>query len=174
MNKLSLEQEIELEAEIAERIEQCYAIAEEHYGREFKRCSFDFTVKGKKAGLAQYYRNNISLNWELLLRNKEEFFKQTIPHEIAHLLAHILHPYRISAHGREWQSVMTWCFELEPLRCHSMDVTATAVRKYFPYTCDCKKKFSISSVRHNRIVKGARYKCNACNSVIFMDFSNDN
>lgn len=128
-----------------------------------------FFQKSKTAGYVFPMSNSIVyLNLELLKQNQEDFEKDTIPHEVAHLFAR---KFQIKnnltpegAHGKTWKMVMKKVYGLEPTRCHHMDTTGVGrkVSKY-RYICRCKKH-EISCRIHNRIKSGKIYACRKCKS----------
>lgn len=95
---------------------------------EFPMPAIRFDLKGSTAGTAGYNVRNpaasvIRFSATLLRENPEHFLKQTVGHEVAHLLAHFINPdRRIDPHGREWRNVM-WAFSLPANRCHSYDTS---------------------------------------------------
>lgn len=124
-----------------------------------------FDLRGKSAGQVRIRSRSsylIRYNPNLLERGGSDFLRRTVPHEVAHVLAHYRYGSRIRPHGPEWQAVMR---ELgaEPSRCHSYDVTGLDQRRvnYFDYHCGCMDH-RLSSIRHNRIAKGQRYHCRRC------------
>jgi SprT protein len=90
--------------------------------------------------------------------------QQTIPHEVAHVIARSRFGAGIKPHGPEWQGIMQ-DFGVEPKRCHNFSVGASQSRRmrYFPYRCDCQAHH-LSTIRHNRTKKGVVYLCRACGS----------
>ncbi|MCW8944600.1 MAG: hypothetical protein OQL27_07480, partial [Sedimenticola sp.] len=51
----------------------------------------------------------------------------------------------------------------EASRCHSYDVSRSSRRslKRFSYQCECRTH-ELTSIRHNRVLKGLRYHCVNC------------
>lgn len=137
--------------------------------RTMPRISFD--LRGQTAGQAGYLAWKLWFNKVLLAENEDTFCRQTVGHEVAHLVAHelLVRAHRPSerSHGATWARVMR-AFGLVPERCHHYDVTNAQVRKVerHPYHCACRT-FELSSVRHNKVRKGtAQYKCRCCNQVL--------
>ncbi|KWU23445.1 SprT-like domain-containing protein [Burkholderia cenocepacia] len=121
-------------------------------------CSFD--LRGKTAGQAYYTQNHVRLNAILLVENFDGFLHRTIPHEVAHLVAHAKYGDGISAHGDEWQRVMR-AFGLEPSRCHSFDTSNAAVASVlYRHQCACKT-FNLSARKHAAGLLG-NLSCKAC------------
>lgn len=115
-------------AQVAPRVETFYQLAEAHYGKLFERPTIDFNLLGTAAGYAHTQANRLQFNPILLTENWEHFWKDTIPHEVAHLVCSRVHGLRAKAHGKEWQSVMR-AFGVAPERCHTLDVGRAQVRR---------------------------------------------
>ena len=124
----------------------------------------EFFPAGKVAGRAYYKDHKVTFN-EALANENFNAFTITLIHEVAHLAAHIKHGRgNIRPHGIEWQNMMRFFGIVDPKRCHSYDTANAKTRKYFhfEYTCDCKTTRELTSIRHNRILKGTKYHCRKC------------
>ncbi|MET0028235.1 MAG: SprT-like domain-containing protein [Candidatus Thiodiazotropha sp.] len=125
-----------------------------------------FDLTGKSAGIVVFGPGNrcvIRYNAALLSRYGQEFMDETVPHEVAHIVARRRFGQRIRPHGREWKQVMAF-FQAPARRCHSFDTTQTTRRRmrYYDYRCACRDH-RISAVRHNRVVSGTMtYQCRFC------------
>lgn len=121
-----------------------------------------FFNKSKTAGYVFSGDNSIVyLNLELLKKNSEYFANDTIPHEVAHLFAYRLNK-REAHHGKTWKKIMQNVFGLEPKRCHDLDTTGVGRdTQSFKYICACKKHI-VGKIRHNKMEKGAKYRCASC------------
>jgi len=139
-------------------------LARTRYGRAFPMPTVAFDLRGKTAGQAFLNQNMIRYNAVLLTENQAEFDAQTIPHEVAHLIAHQLYGAKISGHGPEWQKVMR-DFGVQPRRCHSYDVTNSAVGGVHQYTCRCNKTFALTAKRHKKAQRGGLI-CRKCRSTL--------
>jgi SprT protein len=136
-------------------------------GRLDPRPQIRFDLRGLTAGqlrIDHQGRCIIRYNPALLLRHGEDFLRRTVPHETAHFLAYRLHGRGIRPHGPEWQAIMRR-LGADPERCHDYDVDGLAARRlhYFAYHCDCGEH-QLSSIRHNKIRRGASYLCRRCGS----------
>ena len=151
--------------QVQKRIQTLYAQAEHHFDRSFKRPYVRFDLRGESAGQALLVKHQLRFNPVLLQENKAHFIEQTVAHEVAHLIAHELFGQRIRAHGKEWQAIMSEVFGLPADRCHTYD-TQRSSRKPWLYQCHCKESaiIPLSTVRHNRALKGAIYRCTRCKS----------
>ncbi len=115
-----------------------------------------------QAGQAHVEDNLIRLNSELLLTHGAQFWRETLPHELAHLIVWQLHGRRVRPHGAEWQAVMR-LFGAGLERCHSFTVLPTRRQREYVYHCACRAHH-LSAVRHGRIQRGGRYICVRCHT----------
>ncbi len=76
------------------------------YGRAFELPSIEWNLRGSFAGRADGRNNRMRLNPVLLCENTEDFIKQTVPHEVAHLANRTVHGPHVRPHGPEWKSMM--------------------------------------------------------------------
>ena len=150
------------------RVEDCFNLAEAFFKRPFKRPVVSFKLRGQKAGVAHLHENLLRFNPQLYRENRDDFLKQTVAHEVAHLIAHQLFGDRIAAHGEEWQLIMRGVYELPPTRCHTYDIKRRSVTRYI-YRCPCPDSdFPFTAQRHGLVNKGRRYLCRKCrNTLLF-------
>jgi SprT protein len=148
------------------RVEACYQRAEAHFKRSFRRPEVSLRLRGQKAGVAHLQENLLRFNPTLYAQNREDFLRQTVPHEVAHLIAQALYGRRIRPHGAEWQTIMREVFALQPLRCHSYAVQRRPVTR-FVYLCACPEQdFAFSAQRHRLVARGTRYFCRRCKATL--------
>ncbi len=145
--------------------EKALALAERLYGRAFHRPAIRFDLRGRNAGLVLFPTRDrpvIRYNPGLLAAEGDAFLRQVVPHEVAHLVARTLHGPRIRPHGAEWRAVMT-DLGAEPVRCHAFDTSEEPIRRLsrFDYRCGCRVH-RLTSIRHNRAMRGAIYRCRSC------------
>ncbi|MGN5519041.1 SprT family zinc-dependent metalloprotease [Halopseudomonas sp. Lyrl_26] len=150
---------------IMHRLEECYQLAERHFNRSFPRPQVTLDLRGQKAGVAYLYRNLLRFNGQLYRENAEDFLRQTVPHEVAHLLAHTLYGERIRPHGKEWKGLMTGLFGLPALRCHDYQVPRRRSTRYL-YRCSCPEHMPFTPQRHALVARGRRYSCLRCGSML--------
>jgi SprT protein len=128
-----------------------------------------FNLRGRAAGQLRIDADGrcaIRYNPTLLLRYGEDFLKRTVPHEAAHFVAYACHGRGIRPHGPEWQAIMS-TFGADPERCHDYDVSGLEARRLrsFVYHCRCGDH-QLSSIRHNKVRRGARYYCRRCGDLL--------
>jgi SprT protein len=160
------ETSLPITTQVRNRVEECFVTAEKFYNQKLPRCTINFELTGTKAGTANYGKKLLRFNRKLLVDNPEHFFKDTIPHEVAHIVdIHFNYKQGWSAHGRSWQKVMIEVFRIPPKRCHNLDTSKVKRKtKQFIYLCGCPgRKHPCGQIRHNKIKKNAaQYKCKYC------------
>ncbi len=95
-------------------------------------------------------------------KQPKHFLKQTVAHEVAHLIAHQLFGDRIQPHGEEWQLIMRGVYELPPDRCHTYDVQRRQRDPLHLQMPMCRQRLPFSSQRHSLVRLGRRYLCRRC------------
>jgi SprT protein len=149
-----------------QRVESCYLQAEAFFKRSFSRPVVSFKLRGQKAGVAHLTENMLRFNPQLYQANQADFLKQTVAHEVAHLVAHQMFGSHIQAHGHEWQLIMRGVYELPPHRCHSYAIQRRTATRYV-YRCQCPEQdFAFSAQRHALVIKGRRYLCRRCRATL--------
>lgn len=149
-----------LAEQLQQQVEALYQLAEQRFGRTFVRPRVRLDLSGRSAGQAWLEKKELRFNRALLERYPEDFIQQTVPHEVAHLLARELCGPRIRPHGPEWQQLMTGLFKRPAQVRHQYQLPPS--RRYrFRYRCDCQE-LQLSATRHNRARKGAQYLCREC------------
>ncbi len=146
-------------------IEQNCKRAEDYFSVPFSMPDVNLDQRGKIAGSAHLQKNLIKLNRKLFMQNYDDFLKQVIPHEVAHIVCY-QHFGRVKPHGVEWQSIMRSLFHLDAHVTHQFDVTDVGMQD-FAYQCECNHLIMLSVVRHNKVKKGKQqYRCQKCKGVL--------
>jgi SprT protein len=158
---------LQLQSVAEKETRQLLTSAEQHFKLSPSHPTILFDLKGKTAGvlsIQKYGATKIRYNAALLQQYGQQFIQQTVPHEVAHLIARRLHGPNIKPHGREWRTIMSF-FNTPAMRCHNYDTSMSAVRtmRYYEYQCQCKTH-QISAIRHNRSNSGVTYLCRLCGS----------
>lgn len=143
--------------------------SEVHFNCTLPAVEIRFDLSGRAAGMIQFPargRPVIRFNRILLKENGEAFIQQTIPHEVAHLVARTLHGQHIRPHGREWQQVMHF-YGAEAKRCHQFDTARSVKRRLrqFDYHCSCSSH-RLTTIRHHRVLRGQSYLCRRCGDAL--------
>jgi SprT protein len=161
-----LEYDAAMPEQIHRRVEECYVQAEAFFKQPFQRPQVCFKLRGQKAGVAHLTENKLRFNLQLYRANLDDFLHQTVPHEVAHMVAHHMFGPRIQPHGEEWQLIMRGVYELPPHRCHSYAVERRPVSRFI-YRCVCAGgEFPFSAQRHALVAKGRRYYCRRCKATL--------
>jgi len=138
------------------------------YSKDFAMPVVKFDLRGTIGGKADYRNNYVLVNQTLCAENFDNYVKQTIGHEVAHLIAYALHPtQRIKPHGNEWQRVMS-AFGLPADRCHQYDVSNAKARQttQYTYSCNCRV-IMVGAIRHKKMQLGGKnYHCLECKGVL--------
>jgi SprT protein len=155
---------------VKERLEDIYLLAQTIYHRNFPLPELVFELKGKTAGYAHYRENKINLNSEALAKHTDETINETLPHEIAHLLAFQIYGIeriRHNPHGLEWRQVARR-IGCNGDRCHSMDLTPAKKTRKFQYNCNQGHKFTLGLNLHRKVEEGRQNRiCTYCRTHIF-------
>ena len=117
-----------------------------------------FDVRGHVAGYFCYNPNDIYFRWNLeIAMNNYPDYKQTIGHEVAHLIVHQIdckNGCRSKSHGARWNAVML-TLGLEPKRCHNYKTTAVRNSNYITrFVCpQCGLSEKITLQRYKNMLK---------------------
>lgn len=142
-----------------------FKLAEDYFKTAFTLPTIALNQRGKIAGSAHLQKNLIKLNKQLFIENIEEFKRQVIPHEVAHLVCFQKFG-KVKPHGSEWKSVMRAVFKLDAAVTHKLDVASVGMKEY-SYQCECPELIKLSAVRHNKVKKGKQqYRCQKCKTVL--------
>lgn len=134
----------------------------------------DFKLRGKKAGMAYHYKNLISINPILALENKEYYIRQTIGHEVCHIMDWVANHH--AGHGKTWREIMRMA-KLPPNRCHQYDVISTKPGIMHRYKCyKCGRIVLVTQEQHDNKIKLKRnWVCRKknCGGDVHFDFFGD-
>lgn len=134
----------------------------------------DWSLKGKCAGQACAKRNDpkgkIRLNAQLIEKCTEDQMKNTVGHELAHLICSFIYP-GVKPHGMEWKKVMM-AMGLEPSRCHSYNFAPAKKTKRFKYICKkCGHVHPLTTYKHNKMKINPHHYICKCNG--FMEYKGE-
>lgn len=148
-----------LRIQVQRKLKQTLALANNYFNKEFVMPEISYNVRGAKAGVAYLMRNEVRFNPILLKENTDEFIKNVVPHELAHIIVY-QHFGKVKPHGKEWQDLMEKVFGVPAETCHQFELNS--VRQNFEYKCACKTHL-LTIRRHNAIQqKGRSYICKKC------------
>lgn len=148
------------------RVETCYQQAEAFFDCRFLRPQISLRLRGLKAGVAHLTENRLRFNAQLYRENREHFLRQTVAHEVAHLVAHQRFGAGIRPHGSEWQQIMLKVYGLPAERCHSYEVKRR--QRPYLYRCQCPdgELFPFTPQRHALVLRGRSYLCRRCRATL--------
>lgn len=105
------------------------------------------------------------LSIPLFSRATEEQKKETVIHEVCHLINFKQGLYN-EKHGDFWRTAMIRSGYPNPQRCHKIDRTGLyKPQDRIEMVCDCRSH-AISKRRYNSFLRGTIYRCNFCRSSI--------
>lgn len=146
-----------------QKIEELIGLANDHYKCNLRMPDVVDDLEGTVGGWALYKKWRIRLNWILLGENTKDFLAQTVPHEVAHLVAYKV--FGETGHGTGWKRVMRF-FGIEPKRCHDYDTHNSSKRtrpRPHLYICGCPGgKFWLTNNLHSKVSNGQRRWCRKC------------
>jgi SprT protein len=163
---------------IEKKVKECLKKAELKFKQPFNYDSIEVDIRGRAAGQIRYGYSSIAkpkfnntpqnlpilrFNPYLLLKYKDTFIDQVVPHECAHLVAFNLFGTTIKPHGSEWKALMVNLYQCPPDVTHRYEI-ARKKRPLFDYACGCLDiNHQLSVIRHNKIIKHkAVYLCKKC------------
>ncbi|MCB1859970.1 MAG: SprT-like domain-containing protein [Gammaproteobacteria bacterium] len=155
----------QLQSHAIQRTVELLELASRSLGFPLPQVAIRFDLRGCSAGMVRSEKTGIlSIRYHpvLLAENGDAFIKQTVPHEVAHVVVACRCRGRVRPHGPEWRSIMN-LFGAEPRRCHDYDLSTTPKRHMsrHAYHCDCREH-RITAILRNRIIAGQRYLCRQC------------
>lgn len=152
--------ELDLEHSLHEEIQRCIATLRDRLGIHLPPPAVHVNIRGTMAGQARIDDNQLRFNPQLLHQYGDQFIRDTVPHEVAHLAAYKAHGRRIRPHGPEWKSIMR-VLGADASRCHNYAVQPTRQLQRYRYRCRCREH-ELTSIRHKRAQRGTRYICTDC------------
>jgi len=141
-------------------------LASDFFKRSFEVIPVSFGLKGRTAGMYRVWkgRREIRYNPYLFAKYFSDNLASTVPHEVAHYIAHALYGMgKVRPHGKEWQAIMQR-FGADARRTCDYDLEGIPVRKYqrHVYQCRCTTH-DLGSRRHKQAQRGhTQYYCKSC------------
>ena len=180
MDNVVIDDYLLLTSKLESKVNQCLEIAEKKFRQSFDYQHIEINIRGRAAGQIRYgYLSRIErsisntardlpilrFNPYLLVKYKEIFIDQVVPHECAHLVAYALFGMKIKPHGSEWKALMMNLYQQTPNVTHCFEIAPKA-RRLFDYRCACIDiNHQLTVIRHNKIKKQkAAYLCKKCRS----------
>lgn len=134
----------------------------EEHGIEFE---LTFDLRGASAGQVRYnYVSKIAklrLNMGFLEHNFDAILGQTLPHEIAHIMALVRYGRNGGGHGKAWKEMMNLLGKPAD-RLHKMDKSTIYKDKIY---CDCQTH-PVSKIMWNKVARGQERRCVKCDTQV--------
>lgn len=163
-----------LRAEVMECVERSIATIAPHFPETtFTIPEVIYDLVGTTAGQARKYRNEngdiayqVRINPKVLLENREQYLRSTIPHETAHIAQYQAYG-KSDHHGAEWQYMMH-LLGLPAKRTHSYTVEKARKHQRYPVECSrCGREYGMTIIRLERMRSGeTTYRCRSCKGKI--------
>lgn len=108
----------------------------------------------------------LRINIDAYRQNKDAMLNDTIPHEIAHFICMVNYmEKKIKPHGKEWKAVCSALGGSPKALANEQDFDRSLLvskrkSKKFLYILDNGYELELTSVRHNKIMKGTVYSLN--------------
>ncbi|SDJ51430.1 SprT-like domain-containing protein [Billgrantia gudaonensis] len=152
--------EAALHRALHERVEAAFQLCREMHAH-LPRPRVWLDLRGQCAGQAHFGRAGLRFNPVLLRENRQAFFVDVVPHEMAHWLVHHLEQGdRMRPHGHEWRTVMRQLFGLPARVTHRFDTRHASPAPY-RYRCACREH--AFTARRHALARGGRvYRCREC------------
>lgn len=93
----------------------------------FKVPSLEFTTHGNTAGWAHYRENKVRLNPTYCMSHLQDMLEDTVPHELAHILAYQIYGENCH-HDWRWKDAYKLLTGKTPSRCHDYGDVKSASR----------------------------------------------
>lgn len=133
--------------------------------RTFDPIPVHFDLKGRAAGMYKVKGSQrmIRYNPYIFAHYFSENLSATVPHEVAHYVVDVMYGMRnTQPHGEEWKNIMALLNADASVTCNfNLENIPTKKYRRFDYSCSCRTH-QLTSIRHNRILKGMRYLCRYC------------
>ncbi|EAQ65893.1 putative SprT protein [Marinomonas sp. MED121] len=148
---------------IKEKVNACTLMANRYFKSSIKPPKIALNQRGSAAGTAYLQRHEVRFNQAMYEQDPQGFIRTVVPHEVAHIFVYQHYGKGVKPHGKEWKFVMEYVFGVKAERTHNFDVVRSG--KEFLYLCDCSEH-SLTIRRHNKVLKGMKYQCRNCLSVL--------
>ena len=163
--------------QVIDRVSDLLRQCEQHFSQSFKPIEIRFDLRGRISGMyvVKHKQQYLRFNSFIFSKYFEDSLENTIPHEVAHYVSHVLFGInKILPHGKEWKSIMH-ALGAEPRVTGNYDLSGITVKRQrrFSYICDCMTH-QLTTVRHNKIMNGkAHYSCRKCGEALMQQAKGD-
>lgn len=138
----------------------CLKIAADKYG-QMPAVTIRYDLKGRAAGMAGCRRSwdgtatdlYLRFNREALEKDWDHMVKQTIPHEVAHLVAYCFPRLGAKNHNSAWKMIDRSLGGTGE-RCHQMELTPAKARSRFIYVTASGAEVVVGPKHHKGLQEG--------------------
>ncbi len=115
-----------------------------------------FVKSGRIAGMAKRQKHiyNLEFSAEAIFRDWDEMTRNTIPHEMAHIVDMYLHGGR-SSHGPRWQTIIR-ALGGTPQRTHDIPLNKARRSRKYIYKASCGTVVEVGPRHHNSVRRGGK------------------
>ena len=152
----------QLKTKIINRVLECLSIVSSKTGESFAEPTIHMDLKGHQAGQAIPGQWLLRFNPIIAKQDPERFVHEVSAHEVAHLVTYKI--WKTLDHGSDFKKVMEW-LQVKANRCHDFKSEPSRIIRRFDYSCSCTNH-RLTTIRHNRILKGQSYRCRNCGDVL--------
>lgn len=148
-------------ADFTKLVQLCIDAASEKYGK-MPRVEIRYDIRGRTAGMAgcRYSRLTgeaqdlyLRFNREAIAKNWDEMVKQTIPHEVAHLVGYVHKRLGAKNHNWQWQQIDRSLGGTGE-RCHKMELTPGRKTNRYIYKLPCGEEITVGPKHHSGLQNG--------------------
>lgn len=113
----------------------------------------------------------IRLHDKLLSCYKLTYLDDVLYHEVAHAVQMQICNINVKPHGKEWKVILEtienrpYIASLRPKYTYFLN-NIKRIKKRYKYVCNCPDKHFLTQIRHNRNLKGIKYRCRKCKSIL--------
>lgn len=155
----------ELKLQVIEKVKESKSLAKQKLGLDLPPLTINYDLTGHRAGVAYPSLFKIRLNEDYLVRFSEDMVMQTIPHEVAHIVANNYY-HKQCAHGKLWCHIMSSVYNLLPVRTHNYGtpLNRNGSKRYILECTHCKFIHRLGPVWKRRIdLYGVtKFTCRVC------------
>jgi predicted SprT family Zn-dependent metalloprotease len=132
---------------------------------------FVFIKTGQHAGMMQWIKlsstrdvYNLLFNTVAIKQDWDHVYNDTIPHEIAHLVDHVLHG--TTSHGSKWKRIAL-SLGCDGKRCHNIDMSeAKRKTRKAVYVATCGTEIKLTINMHNKVQNGEMRRLTSTRGII--------
>ena len=146
-------------ADFTRLVNLCLDAAREQFG-DFPQVAIRYDLRGRAAGMACCRRNRLTgeasdfvlrFNVEALQKDWSHMVRETIPHEVAHIVGYALPHLGAKNHNTAWRRI-SQTLGARGDRCHTMQLTPAKRRARYRYVLDNGQEV-IAGPKHHKMIQ---------------------